>query len=156
MVHTIFLPFIDSPYQLCKPFYEKYPFLFNTSLYTPDIILITEHFIDLITKNTETKEGLAVKLKILLKVVEKRKQEGESKPELIAQVKEELEEITIKFVSVLDPKMSGEMYVNLAVTLWAVAGEEMPWGTVLGADVLANIDIIRYLKRKTVLEDQKK
>jgi hypothetical protein len=67
-------------------------------------------------------------------------------------VKEELEGVTSMFISILDPKMSGEMYVNMVMMLWAITAQEMPWAIVLGPDVLTKVDIIRYIKRKTVLD----
>lgn len=157
MAHSIVVPFMDSPYPSCKQYYQKYrEFLFNPTLYASNLSLIAEHFVELIVKNTETKEGLSVKFQFLLSVVSARQRESESTGEGKQQFKDILEEITTMFVSVLDPKMSGELYVNMVMMLWAISRDQMAWQAVLGLDVLDKIDVVRYLKRKGVLEDSKK
>lgn len=65
---------MDNPYQVCKAYHQKFPFLFNESLYSPDLVLVAEHFVELLTKNTENKAGLSLKLKLLLRIAERRQQ----------------------------------------------------------------------------------
>jgi hypothetical protein len=72
LLHNIFLKFIDTPYSLTKPYYEKYTIFFRDFLYVTDVIEISDHLLELLCGTIETREGLNLKLKILVGIIKKR------------------------------------------------------------------------------------
>lgn len=154
--YGVLLKFLDTPFSLTKPFYEKYSNFFQDFLYITKLVEIADRIIELMERNVETRDGLLVKLNFLHQVIVRRNKEDRENRAIMV---DNLAEITIKFMSILSPSLNADVYMNLAVILWRVhkimgEKERFAFNVVFDPVVLSKMDVWRHYKAKVINDNE--